>query len=140
MAPTDAGLDYVRMVHKGKKQGKPEHFLREWRKHRGLTLEQVAERLRELAASRLPANGKKRAFKKLGASHGNLSRIERFQVPYNQVLLELLTVVYETDRESLTGRHPKNPPDYQSLWDQIPAELRPHAADVLRTFVRKIET
>lgn len=66
---------------------KPRHFLREWRKHKGLTLEQVAERLH--------------------TTHATISRIERGKLPYNQPLLERLAEEYGTEPASLLMRDPK---------------------------------
>jgi transcriptional regulator with XRE-family HTH domain len=56
----------------------PRHFLRQWRKFRGYTLEQAAERV--------------------GMTHQNLGKIERGKVPYNEMLLDLLADIYRTDR------------------------------------------
>lgn len=63
------------------------HFLREWRQHKGLTLEQIAERLH--------------------TTHATISRIERGKLPYNQALLERLAEEYGTEPASLLMRHPK---------------------------------
>lgn len=64
------------------------HFLREWRQHKGLTLEQIAERLH--------------------TTHATISRIERGKLPYNQPLLERLAEEYGTEPASLIMRHPKS--------------------------------
>lgn len=50
------------------KRDRQRHFLKEWRKVRGLTQEQLAERL--------------------GTSRSNYGRIEKREVPYNQDILE----------------------------------------------------
>lgn len=52
------------------KSGHPRHFIKEWRKHRGLTLERLAERLEVTA--------------------GNLSQLERGDIGYTQPMLEAL--------------------------------------------------
>ncbi len=127
------------MARTVKKPKEPGHFLREWRKFHKLSLDQVTERVREIAAERYPSAAGRRSFKKLGATHGNLSRIERGEVPYNQTLLEILAVVYKSDAGSLIERSPKDPAGIQTTWDQIPTERRSLAADVLRSFIRKTE-
>jgi transcriptional regulator with XRE-family HTH domain len=86
--------------HKGSAQNavmakKPasRHFIRAWRKERGLTLEQLAERI--------------------GMTHQNLGKIERGLVPYNQVLLELLAEELRCDPADLIMR---DPAQKNSLW------------------------
>jgi transcriptional regulator with XRE-family HTH domain len=69
------------------------HFIRAWRKERGLTLEQLAERI--------------------GMTHQNLGKIERGLVPYNQVLLELLAEELRCDPADLIMR---DPAQKNSLW------------------------
>lgn len=75
--------------------------------------------------------------KRVGATHGNLSRVERGEVPYSQPLLEMLADIYQTDAASLIMRNPLDPQAVWSIWDQIEPEQRMHAADVLRTFIHK---
>jgi transcriptional regulator with XRE-family HTH domain len=52
-------------------------FIRQWRKHRGYNLEQLAEMV--------------------GITHASLSRIERGLQPYGQALLEALAEALSTD-------------------------------------------
>lgn len=80
------------------------HFLREWRKFRGLTLEQAAERV--------------------GMSHQNLGKIERGKVPYNETLLDILSEVYRADRGSLIMRDPSVKDGFWSIYDNLPAPER----------------
>src|SRR4051812_20630647 len=65
------------------------HFLRQWRKQAGKTLEAVAEHLH--------------------MSHSQLSRIERGKQPYNQELLEALAELYMCDVVDLLIRDPSDP-------------------------------
>lgn len=69
------------------------HFIRAWRKDRGLTLEQLAERI--------------------GMTHQNLGKIERGLVPYNQTLLELLADALRCEPADLIMR---DPAQKNSLW------------------------
>lgn len=63
-------------------------YLRAWRQHHGMTLEQVAH--------------------ELGMTHAQLSKIERGQQPYNQDLLEGLALLYKVDPAHLLIQ----PPDH----------------------------
>lgn len=81
------------------KPSSPRHFLRQWRKFRGYTLEQAAERV--------------------GMTHQNLGKIERGNVPYNETLLTILADVYRTDRGSLIMRDPSRPDPLWSIYDQL---------------------
>lgn len=60
--------------------------MREWREHRGLSLEVVAA--------------------DLGITHGTLSKIERGLSPYNQRQLERLAELYDCDVIDLLARSP----------------------------------
>jgi len=81
------------------------HFIREWRKHRGLTLERLAERLE--------------------TSAGNISRIEKGQQPYTQDFLEAVAEALSTDPASLIMRDPTQPDAMWSLWEHAkPGEKR----------------
>lgn len=75
------------------------HFLRQWRKFRGYTLEQAAERV--------------------GMTHQNLGKIERGRVPYNETLLDILADVYRTDKGSLIMRDPSRHDPLWSIYDQL---------------------
>jgi transcriptional regulator with XRE-family HTH domain len=79
--------------------------LRQWRKHRGLTLESAAE-----------------FFHMTGQ---NLGKIERGQVPYDQPLLERAAELYACEVADLLIRDPSDPEGLWSLWDHAqPAERR----------------
>ena len=80
-------------------------FMRQWRQHSGKTLVQVAEHLH--------------------MTHGNLSKIERGIVPYNQDLLESLADLYGCDPVDILIRDPSEPTNIWSIWDQAkPGERR----------------
>ena len=85
--------------------GKRRTFLREWRQHRNKTLVQVAEHLH--------------------MTHGNLSRIERGLVPYNEDLLEALADLYRCEPVDMLIRNPLEPEGIWSLWERAkPGERR----------------
>ena len=80
-------------------------FIRQWRVHRKLTLEQLAERI--------------------GTTHASLSRVERGRQAYTQPLLEALADALQTDPASLLARDPSDPDAIWSIWDRAkPAERR----------------
>lgn len=81
-------------------QARRRTFLKEWRKHRGLTLETAAP--------------------EFDMSPAQLSRIENGKSPYTQDMLELAAAVYETDIASLLFRDPKNS---DQLWHAIVRSL-----------------
>lgn len=109
----------VHMAKKAKKarKGGPGHFIREWRDHRDLTLERLAERI--------------------GLTHSTLSRIERGKTAYTQPVLEALAEALGTTPASLIMRDPSKPGAVWDLWEAIPASERPHAERVLETFTKK---
>ena len=90
------------MAHKANRRAT---YLREWRKHRGKTLVQVAEALT--------------------MTHGQLSRIERGDSPYNQTLLEALADIYACEPVDMLIRNPADPVSIWSIWDNAkPGERR----------------
>lgn len=110
------------------------HFLREWRVHRGLSMEAALEAAGALVADRVLAEGEEGSLRKIGLSQPNLSRIERGRTPYNQALLEILAEVYQTDVASLIMRDPTEGESIWSIYDQIPVASRPVALKVLQGF------
>lgn len=78
-------------------------YIHAWRNHRGYSLDQLADRI--------------------PMDKGNLSKIERGLLPYNQELLERLADALMTDPASLLMRNPTEPGAIWSLWDQaLPGE------------------
>jgi len=95
---------------------KSRHFIREWRKYRGLTLEQVAAQI--------------------GMSHQNLGKIERGLVPYNQGLLEALAENLRCEPAELIIRAPL---DTEVLWlimNQLSPLQREQVTEIARTIQR----
>ena len=107
----------------------PGHFLRDWRKASGLTLEQAAERVERVSEARSDAST---GVRPISMTHATLSRIERGRLPYSQVLLEILAEVYRTDRASLIMRDPSDPEGMWSIWEQLQPVERAQAVAVLK--------
>ena len=130
----DRQSDILHPVHMASDDGAhPGHYLREWRKASGLTLEQAADRIERVAEVRADAGP---CARPIGMTHATLSRIERGKLPYNQVLLELLAHVYRTDRASLIMRDPSDPDGLWSIWEQLKPRERAQAVEVMKALHR----
>ncbi len=70
------------------------HYLKEWRRFRDLTQEQVVNRLVSLDDPHLPATS------------ASLSRLENGKQPYSERVLEALAHIYDSEPEHLIGRNP----------------------------------
>lgn len=81
------------------KPPKARHFIREWRKYRGYTLEQLADRV--------------------GVTHGALSQLERGLTNYTQPMLEALAGALSCEPADLIMRDPTS--DIWSIYDTLKA-------------------
>jgi transcriptional regulator with XRE-family HTH domain len=70
------------------------HYLREWRKHRHLTQDQVVDRLAALDDPNLPSTA------------ASLSRLENGKQPYSERILGALAEIYDTRPGHLIERNP----------------------------------
>jgi len=91
-------------------------FIREWRQHRHLTLEQLAARM------------------DMTASH--FSMLERGLRGYRQETLEVIAEALQTDAGSLIMRNPKDDDAIWSIWDHAKPGERQMIADIARTIVK----
>ena len=117
-------------------ESQPRHFLREWRKSRGYSLETVAERV-ELLGGEPRFRLADAASKPRTMTHASLSRIERGLQPYNQVLLEILSEIYGTTPASLLMRDPMRDDAPWSLADQV-RQLQPTQRAQVAAFIEAI--
>jgi transcriptional regulator with XRE-family HTH domain len=69
-------------------------YLRQWRKHRGLTQEQVVNRLAIHEDDKMPATA------------ASLSRLENGKQPFTPRILEALADIYSCETWELIGRDP----------------------------------
>lgn len=76
---------------------KRHHFIKEWRKFRGLTQEQLAGRLEKMPGEPL--------------SHASVSRLEREIQPYQQESLEAVAVALNCTPAQLLSVNPYETPD-----------------------------
>ena len=118
-----AGTGAVHPVHMLQKKVIPQFrrqfaptFIRQWREHRGLTLEQLAERI--------------------GTTHASLSRVERGKQPYSQPLLESLASALRTDVSSLLMRDPSDPDGIWSIWDNAKPATRRQIVEIAKTLLK----
>lgn len=115
--------EFVHHVHMAQtvipRMRKPQYrrtFVREWRRSRGLTLVQLAERV--------------------GITHASLSRIERGLQPYSQPLLEAIAEALATDPASLLMRNPEDPEGIWSVWDQAKPGERRQIVELAKTLIK----
>lgn len=126
----DPGVMGSHHVHMAKRRTGPGHYLREWREVKGLTLEQVVEKVELLGAERADESDPLSTPIKL--THASLSRIERGKQPYNQRLLELLSEIYGAPEGVLLNVRPvKGQEEIWSIWEGLSAPQRAQAVAVL---------
>ena len=95
-------------------------FFKQWRKHRQLTQERLADRLDTSIAS--------------------VSRIESGRQPYTQDYLEALAVALQTDAASLLMRDPSEPENIWSIWDNAKQGERKKIVEMARSIVKRKKT
>ncbi len=79
-------------------------FIREWREHREMTLEALAEAVGEKIG---------------GMTHASLSRIERGLQPYSQPILEAIAEALDTKPAILLTRDPNDRDGVWAVWDMV---------------------
>jgi transcriptional regulator with XRE-family HTH domain len=92
------------------------HYVKEWRKYRGLSQDAFADRV--------------------GMSKATLSRIENGIIPYGQGFLETCAEILECTTGDLTERSPLEKETILSIWERIPLSERDRALEVLKAFTR----
>jgi DNA-binding Xre family transcriptional regulator len=120
MDPLRAGGQILRManIRKGGRQRQQfrRTYIRQWREHRGLTLERLADRV--------------------GMTAGNLSQLERGNQGYTQNTLENLAHALQTDVASLLMRDPSDSEGLWSIWDQAQPGERKMLVDIAKTVIK----
>ncbi len=91
---------------------KKPHYIREWRKHRDLTQEQLAERI--------------------GIARSYLTKIETGKRRYDQPFLEAAAYALRCEPGDLIMRDPTDPEGIWSLWERLEPPERIRAVAVLR--------
>lgn len=120
LAPIFAVSDHAVMVQKVVPRLKPEprrYFFKEWRKHRGLTQEQLAERV--------------------GMSPSSISQLEKGRQGFTDSSLALIAEALLCEPGDLLMRNPLDTEAPWSIWENIPQTERAQAIAILRTFEHK---
>lgn len=91
------------------------HFIKEWRQHRGLTQDQLADRL--------------------DVSKASISRLESGRQPYTQDTLEALADALSCEPADLIMRDPTSEGAIWSLWEQASPGQRQQIESVVRALV-----
>ena len=92
------------------------HYIKEWRKFRGLTQEQFAERI--------------------GINRAYLSKIESGKRRYDQPFLEAAADALRCEPADLIVRDPSDPDGIWSVWDQLDQPGRNQIVEIAKTFKR----
>jgi transcriptional regulator with XRE-family HTH domain len=109
-----------KVVPRFKTKGRQPTFFKQWRKHRGLTLEQAAERA--------------------GMTAGNLSAMERGAQGYTQDGLEALAEAYNCDPGQLLTVDPSRGDAIWTIWERAKPGDRQKIVDIAHTIVGKTGT
>lgn len=94
------------------KPQKPRHFIRQWRRHRGYTQEQLAEIV--------------------GVTDGAISQLERGDVGYTQPMLEALSEALACAPADLVMRDPTDKSAPWSIVDQLKRADPPTRTRIIR--------
>ena len=91
----------------------PPNFIREWRKHRGLTQAQLAEAV--------------------SIDRSQLNKIERGRRYHARPVVEAIAAKLDCEPNDLVRRHPSHTSELETLYMSLPAEDRPRAIDLLKS-------
>lgn len=116
MATPMLSLSNARMARTPKRRAMRRTFIRQWRIHRHLTLEQLADLL------------------EMTASH--LSMLERGQRAYTQETLEAIAEALQTDPASLLTRDPSDPDPIWAIWDNAKQAERRMIVEIAKTVTK----
>lgn len=100
-------------------------YFREWRRYRGLTQEQVVQRLSEIAD---PEDVEEKRIIQTAAS---LSRVEKGVQAYNPYTLAGLAAVYDCEEWELIGRDPFDGNNLIKMLRTMPPDQQMRAAAVI---------
>lgn len=104
----------TRVKSRLKQPQKRRHFIREWRKHRGLTQPQLAERI--------------------GVSTSSISQLETYKQGYSQATLEAIAEALGCEPADLLVRDPSRKEAIWSIWDALEPAAREQVVEIARTF------
>lgn len=96
------------------KPQKRRHFIKQWRKHRNLTQEQLAERV--------------------GVTPGAISQVELGRVNYTQPMLEAVARELNCSPGDLLNVDPTRENAMWSIWETLDVPTRNQVIEIARTF------
>jgi len=102
------------------------HYIREWRQHRGYSLRKLAAMMEKAPGEQL-------------TSHANLGRIETFEQPYTQEILEALADALQTEVADLLTVNPLKEGDvvdFTALLRGVSPMERQRAFAVVKTLLQ----
>lgn len=102
------------MAHKPRQRRR--WYLKEWREHRELSQERLADRV--------------------GVTQGLISQLENNRVNYTSDLLEKLADALMCEPADLLMRNPRDPEAPWSIWDTLPQPARVQAIEILKALKR----
>jgi len=91
----------------------PNHYIREWRRYRGLTQAQLADAI--------------------AVHRGHLNKIECGRRYHARPVLEAIAAKLECEPNDLIRRHPSHTSELETLFRSLPAEEQVRAMDLLKT-------
>lgn len=100
-------------------------FIREWRKKRGLSLQQLADRLEVEPGGDLLV------------SYSSLSRIETGKQPYSQPVIESIARALDVSVPMLLEAHPEREGEIVDLFRLMPPERQEEAIKILRVLATR---
>jgi transcriptional regulator with XRE-family HTH domain len=98
------------------KPGPRRHFIKQWRKHRGLTQEQLAERI--------------------DVTPGTISQLELGRINYTQHTLELIADALQAAPGDLLNVDPTREGALWSIWEGLDVPARNQVVEIAKTFRR----
>jgi transcriptional regulator with XRE-family HTH domain len=100
-------------------------YLKEWRKHRHYTQDQVIDRLAAFDDPLLPGTA------------ASLSRIENGKQPYSQRIIEALADVYQCSPGELIGRNPAVEGDVIDMLARLSEQQRAQIRDIIAVLTKE---
>lgn len=104
---------------------KGRHFIKQWRKHRGLSLRKLADRL-EISEGGEPL-----------ASHSRLNRIEKGEVGYTEEILHALAHALNVSVVELLEHDPRKPAEVIDLMSRLNADQKVEAQQFIEFLLAK---
>ncbi len=90
----------------------PLHFIRQWRRHRGLTQAQLAEAI--------------------SLHRGQLNKIECGRRPHTRRVLDAIAARLDCTPDELVRRHPSHTSELETFYMSLSADERSRALDLLK--------